>query len=668
MMKNIKLLFQIFVSIIVVFSFLISIKVNATISTTSSVSVIGAQIRTDEFEGIKFVANTTYTENVKEYGVLVALGEVDINDIVVNGSGVFGATVKSIDEDNNFYLTIFNFPEKAYVMGITARAYLILEDNSIVYADTVTTKSLAEISLKAANLGVTGEFIDKIIQYVDSNYNKMFTDSLENVFIDSSIYESDSKKLYKEFAKDWNKKFNTELTGNVDNDLFTNQDVFKNTLRGENSFNINCNLYQFFKEDESTSIKWNWLLNYIYNETSNNEVLREQIDVILGNTDTITDEIWNQGLDIVAMLGSYFGQTNYNIGAMDSEFDINWYSKTLNYNNKVYATNHKFHVNGKQISLSEEGSQVGYTISWYLNSTIYMEDIVTVDANVNYMFVSQKNLIDFKIEYYNGETLIDDMENTTYNVESETIILKSYEIRARLFENWYDNPEFTGEPINEIPKGSTGNKKLYAKYVDEVTVTFNPNGGLWSHEELKENTNVDMADVAVTNHLTFTGNGTEASLENTPKGGQWYFIVLESTEVEGLYMIYEVVFTKQKITSKNYEYLIMWTDPLENNDPDTYNALMEIYDNGSNKYAGQCVYLGELPSTESEGIQIDISITNSDFDGIITTPWPISKILPTGLYRQGYTFAGWYTNPEFTGDPVTTISEDSVLYAKWIEN
>lgn len=41
-------------------------------------------------------------------------------------------------------------------------------------------------------------------------------------------------------------------------------------------------------------------------------------------------------------------------------------------------------------------------------------------------------------------------------------------------------------------------------------------------------------------------------------------------------------------------------------------------------------------------------------------------------YKEGMTFDGWYTNPEFTGDPVVTVSPESVieggkLYAKWIE-
>ena len=41
--------------------------------------------------------------------------------------------------------------------------------------------------------------------------------------------------------------------------------------------------------------------------------------------------------------------------------------------------------------------------------------------------------------------------------------------------------------------------------------------------------------------------------------------------------------------------------------------------------------------------------------------------LPTPTHPQGYTFLGWYDNPEFTGSPLTTIPAGwtGTLYAKW---
>ena len=41
------------------------------------------------------------------------------------------------------------------------------------------------------------------------------------------------------------------------------------------------------------------------------------------------------------------------------------------------------------------------------------------------------------------------------------------------FGGWYDNPSFTGEAITEIPSGSTGDRKFYAKWLEEVTIIFN---------------------------------------------------------------------------------------------------------------------------------------------------------------------------------------------------
>ena len=40
--------------------------------------------------------------------------------------------------------------------------------------------------------------------------------------------------------------------------------------------------------------------------------------------------------------------------------------------------------------------------------------------------------------------------------------------------------------------------------------------------------------------------------------------------------------------------------------------------------------------------------------------------------KTGYTFAGWYENQEFSGDPVTDVPTDSTknlnFYAKWTAN
>ncbi len=41
--------------------------------------------------------------------------------------------------------------------------------------------------------------------------------------------------------------------------------------------------------------------------------------------------------------------------------------------------------------------------------------------------------------------------------------------------------------------------------------------------------------------------------------------------------------------------------------------------------------------------------------------------LATEVYKEGYSFDGWYLTPDFSGSPVTKISDKATLYAKWEE-
>ena len=41
----------------------------------------------------------------------------------------------------------------------------------------------------------------------------------------------------------------------------------------------------------------------------------------------------------------------------------------------------------------------------------------------------------------------------------------------------------------------------------------------------------------------------------------------------------------------------------------------------------------------------------------------LTKILPT--MRAGVSFIGWYDNPEYTGKPLTTVTGDATVYARW---
>ena len=83
----------------------------------------------------------------------------------------------------------------------------------------------------------------------------------------------------------------------------------------------------------------------------------------------------------------------------------------------------------------------------------------------------------YQLEFYDGANKLG-LNPTTYNVY-DNLNLPTYNKEGYLFEGWYDNSLFEGNPIEKIEVGSTGNKKFYAK-TEEILgydITYNFNGG-----------------------------------------------------------------------------------------------------------------------------------------------------------------------------------------------
>ena len=63
--------------------------------------------------------------------------------------------------------------------------------------------------------------------------------------------------------------------------------------------------------------------------------------------------------------------------------------------------------------------------------------------------------------------------------------------------------------------------------------------------------------------------------------------------------------------------------------------------------------------------------TIAEGQNISSYTYGIGAILPTSVTREGYTFAGWYEEEDFTGDPVAAIGKDAMgdktYWAKWEE-
>ena len=89
----------------------------------------------------------------------------------------------------------------------------------------------------------------------------------------------------------------------------------------------------------------------------------------------------------------------------------------------------------------------------------------------------------FSITYkLNGGTFSGGLTTAgSYTRHMETISLPDNSDETRIskdgcsFGGWYDNASFSGNPVTEIPAGSTGDKVFYAKWIENAVITFFPN-------------------------------------------------------------------------------------------------------------------------------------------------------------------------------------------------
>ena len=88
-----------------------------------------------------------------------------------------------------------------------------------------------------------------------------------------------------------------------------------------------------------------------------------------------------------------------------------------------------------------------------------------------------KVLTRYTITYHLNDGTNDSGNPANYTVETETIDLKDAERTGYTFMGWYEKADFSGGIVTEITKGSTGNKTLWAKFLENYAITYNLNGG-----------------------------------------------------------------------------------------------------------------------------------------------------------------------------------------------
>ena len=328
-------------------------------------------------------------------------------------------------------------------------------------------------------------------------------------------------------------------------------------------------------------------------------------------------------------------------------------------------------------------SRTGYTFKGWYKESSFVNRVERIESGMtgNLTLYAKWESKTYSIIYeLNGGTNPENAINSyNYNEEKELPVptRKGYS-----FKGWYKESDFVNK-VERIEKGMSGNLTLYAKWTKaSYTITYNLNGGTNPEDAPTTYTISDEVTLPIPSRADylFLGWYTEETFENEvlkiEKGStgnksfyaQWdsfltYTITYElnggsnPTGTQTTYNI-ENTITLPTPTRRGYTFEGWYESEIF-----TGNAITTI---AVGTTGDKTYYAKWIVNTYTITYSLDDGVNPSNVPTTYTVEDSITLPTPT---KEGYTFNGWYTNDEFTGNAITTIALGTIgnktYYAKW---
>ena len=239
----------------------------------------------------------------------------------------------------------------------------------------------------------------------------------------------------------------------------------------------------------------------------------------------------------------------------NTEYTAVWVKEgdyTITYVNVDGATNENpagYNVETETITLKDP-VKPGYTFGgWYKDGefTTQVTEIIKGSTG-NITLYAKWELVNYTIIYeLDGGTNVPE-NPASYNVETETITLKDPVKTGYTFGGWYKDGEFTTQ-VTEITQGTTSNITLYAKWLENYTITYELESGTNAPENPAsynvETETIILKDPVKTGYTfagwykteDFTGNAVTEIVQGTTGDitlyAKWEQIPFTTVKVEG---------------------------------------------------------------------------------------------------------------------------------------
>lgn len=331
-----------------------------------------------------------------------------------------------------------------------------------------------------------------------------------------------------------------------------------------------------------------------------------------------------------------------------AKFEIIYYSITYDIDGATwngYTPNSSYNVLNAANSYIPKGEnleKVGYTFEGWYKDADYTEKITSLEGLFEDITLYAKwEAILYNITYELNEGTWEDIYRpfTDYTVRGITYLPSGNNLikEGFVFDGWYDNPEYTGSPIDSLV-GRTGDLTVYARWRDVnqvATVKFSPAAdGVDIDTEIKLTCETDGATI----HYTLDGTDPteDCSVYNSAKP-----IIIGDILSDG----------QEEVTIKAYAVC----EGMKESSVSTITYKLNVYTLNFDATGGT------FPSYMQSSVQAT-SRSVCDF----------SNIVPT---KTGCIFKGWYLSetPDATENPIekyapnieNTPNKTVTFYAKW---
>ena len=332
-MKKINLFLNLFLFVFV--CLVISLDVNAEVESNEAITSVGAQIRTVEPNGIRFLNSVNLAalgveENeVKYYGTLVGYGTSNTEELVIgktfNDKVIVNLQATSLFGDTGYFVgSIVGIPANAYTQKLTARAYIQKTDDTVVYSKESIVRSVYEVA-KATK---------EDVGYVQNDFIDSVVDACKGVV----TFDSNYTKSYDEIAQELLKDIQSVVGGNLTRDEYYALGSYTAPIGDLNNF---------VKSDVAD--KWRVLADYLIS-----------IETVSNNKDALTK--FKNKLDLDAGNSETYGFAYVTRGIIGAaSYNKNAYFITADYSNKD--------IQSKIAELMIEKTQLGFSGTYEITET-----------------------------------------------------------------------------------------------------------------------------------------------------------------------------------------------------------------------------------------------------------------------------------------------------------